>query len=288
MATNPKNRDCRSQETIKRSSALPFTENPIGQKFTVVYIVHGVKHVRCGSIHRSFSGGDTLCMAVGTFEIENIPDATGIYEEIAVGYPATELQSIISRLHLLHDNISIGGTANIKGLKRCCGCRAESATAAAFLEIGRDIDTGTEDRYLAVRKSDLIYSLMTHADEDMVNCILANMDPEKEAFVCTVYGHIFKHCTLKTLAEKCNCSLSTFKDNFSRIFDDSPHRWITEQRIRRACFLLLTTDRSIDSIGRECMYANESHFIKEFKKRRHMTPMQYRRRIRVRVMAEQE
>ncbi len=287
MATTPKTNDCRSQEAVKRMSALPFVENPIGQKFTVAYIVHGVKHVRCGSIHRSFSGGDTLCMAVGTFEIENIPDANGIYEEIAVGYPAAELQSIISRMHLLHD-IAIDGTANVKGLKRCCGCRAGSATASVFLEIGSDIDNGTADRHLAVRKSDLIYSLMTHADEDMVNCILANMDPRKEAFVCTVYRHIFKHCTLKTLAEKCNCSLSTFKDNFNRIFDDSPHRWITEQRIRRACFLLLTTDRSIESIGSECVYANESHFIKEFKKRRHITPMQYRRRMRVLVLAEQE
>lgn len=287
MATKSKHQESRSSETVKRTSAIPFVENPIGQKFTVVYIAKGIKHVRCGSIHRSFSGGDALCMAVGTFEIENIPDDKGCYEEIAAGYSAAELQSIIARLHLLHD-IPIAGTANVKGLKRFCGCRAGRTTASVFDEIGHDIDCGTADKHLATRKSDLIYSLITHADEDMVNCILDNMDPEKEFFIKMVYGNIFTNRTLKELAEKCNCSLSKFKDICKKYFHASPHRWITEQRIKRACFLLLTTDRSIESIGDECVYANELHFIKEFKKRRQMTPMQYRRKMRVRVVVEQE
>lgn len=287
METNPNPQNSRSQDTVKRTSAIPFVENPIGQKFTVAYIVHGIKHVRCGSIYRSFSGGDALCMAVGTFEIENMPDDKGCYEEIAVGYSAAELQSIIARLHLLHD-IPIAGTANVKGLKRFCGCRTGLTTASVFDEIGHDIDCGTADKYLANRKSDLIYSLITHADEDMVNCILDNMDPEKEFFIKMMYGNIFTNRTLKELAAKCNCSLSKFKDICNKYFHTPPHRWITEQRIKRACFLLLTTDRSVDCIGCECMYDNSSHFIKEFKKHRHMTPMQYRRKMRVCVVAEQE
>lgn len=287
MTTKSKTQENRSSETVKRTSAIPFVENPIGKKFTVVSIVRGIKHVRCGNIHRTFSGGDTLCMTVGTFEIENIPDANGSYEEIAVGYSAAELQNIIARLHLLHD-ISITGTANVKGLKRFCGCRTGRATASVFDEIGHDIDCGTADKYLANRKSDLIYSLITHADEDMANCILDNMDPEKEFFINMMYGNIFTDCPLISLAKRCNCSLSKFKDIFNKYFHTSPHRWITEQRIKRACFLLLTTDRSIESIGNECMYANESHFIKEFKKRRQITPMKYRRLVRIRVMAEQE
>lgn len=287
MTDAPKNNENRSQEITKRTNTKPFVDNPIEQKFTIIYIVRGIKHIEYGNIRRCFSAGDTICMAVGAFVIENIPDDGGRYEEIVVKYSAVELQKAITRLHLIQD-IAIDDSSNLRGLKRCCGHKTEEIVASFFDEIGRRIDAGMTDEYVAGRKRELIYMLMTHADEDMINCIFDNMNPETEIFVCIIYAHIFVNCDLATLAAKCNRSLSAFKNEFYRIFHETPHRWFTVQRMKRASFLLLTTDRSIERIGDECMYSNSSHFIKVFRKYFHITPAAYRRKMRIRVMADGE
>lgn len=287
MTDDPKNNEKRSQEIIKRTSAVPFVENVIGQNFTIVHIVSGNKRVRCGSIRRDFSSGDTVCMAINAFEIENIPDATGVYKEISIMYSAAELQKIITRLHLIHD-MPIDSSANRKGVKRCCGCRAEHAVASFFDEIEYGIDAGMTDKYIADRKRELIYKVITLGDEDMINCILDNTNPDREAFVRIIYAHIFVLCSLEELAAKCHRSLSTFKSEFNSIFDDTPHHWFMVQRMRRARFLLLTTDKSIEETGRDCMYGNPSHFIKVFRNHFGVTPAAYRRRMRIRIMAESE
>lgn len=182
----------------------------------------------------------------------------------------------------------IDSSANRKGIKRCCGCRVGHAAASFFDEIEYGIDSGMTDKYIADRKRELIYKVITHGDEDMVNCILDNTNPDREAFIRIVYTHIFVFCSLEELAAKCHRSLSTFKSDFNSIFDDTPHHWFMVQRMKRACFLLLTTDMSIEEIGYECIYSNPSHFIKVFRKHYGITPAAYRRNTRVRVMADGE
>lgn len=287
MTDDPKNNESRSQEITKRTNIVPFVENIIGQDFTIVHIVSGSKRVRSGSIRRDFSVGDTVCLAIGTFEIENIPGDNGVYKEISIRYSAAELQRIITRLHLIND-MPIDSSANRKGIKRCCGCRVGHAAASFFDEIEYGIDSGMTDKYIADRKRELIYKVITHGDEDMVNCILDNTNPDREAFIRIVYTHIFVFCSLEELAAKCHRSLSTFKSDFWNIFDDTPHHWFMVQRMNRACFLLLTADMSIEEIGYECIYSNPSHFIKVFRKHYGITPAVYRRRMRVRLMADGE
>lgn len=287
MSNDPKIRKSRLSRIFKISDTKPFTDNFIGHRFTITYIVRGVKNIRSGSVSRSFSGGDTVCTAIGIFDIENIPDGSGVYEAISIEYSAAEFQDIITRLHLVN-GIGIDNSSNRKGLKRCCGCRAAKVVASLFEEIGRNIDTGMTDEYVAGRKSELVYLLMTYADNDTVNCILENMDSDSEMFVRTIYENIFVVCTLAELAAKCHRSLSAFKAEFDRIFDDTPHHWIMEQRMKRACFLLLNTDKSISEIGYECMLSNPSHFINTFRKHHGTTPTAYRRSMRIRTVAAPE
>jgi len=284
MSTDPKIRECRLSRIFKKSDTKPFADSFIGHKFTITYIVRGVKHIRSGSVSRRFSGGDIVCTTIGIFDIENIPDGSGVYEETAIEYSAAEFQNIITRLHLVH-GIGIDSSSNRHGLKRFCGCRAAKVVASLFEEIGRNIDTGMTDEYVASRRSELVYLLMTYADNDTVNCILENMDSDTEMFVCTIYENIFVDCTLEELAAKCHRSLSAFKAEFKRIFGDTPHHWITEQRMKRACFLLLNTDKSISEIGYECIHGNPSHFINKFRRYYGITPAAYRRGMRVQAFA---
>lgn len=289
ITTDSKTQCSRLPEIVKRAHGMPFAECSIRNRFTIVHVVSGIKHIQCNDIRRSFSCGDTICMSIGMYQTENIPDDTGRYEEIAIEYSADELQKTITRLHLIHD-IPIVGSSDRHGIKRFCGCRSERITASLFDEIAGRIGTGMNDEYLAGRKSDLIYILMSHSDNDTVNCILENMDSETEVFVRTVYANIFNDCTIEELAAKCNQSVSTFKAKFFNIFGETPHRWLTKQRLKRACFLLLNTDKSVKTIGEECMFGNQSHFCKIFRHYHRITPAAYRRKMRTAatIMCEAE
>ncbi len=287
MITDTKNKVNRSKEIVKRSNTKPFADNPIERNFTIIYIIRGTKYIRHNDICRRFSKGDTVCMAIGAFEIENIPDTDGKYEEIAIRYSAVELQNAVTRLHLIHD-LAVDDSSNRRGLKRCCGHKTEKIIASLFDDIEHKTGSGMTDEYIENVKNELIYMLITLADSDTINCILDNMDPDAELFVRTIYANIFVIRTLEELARKCNRSLSSLKIEFNRHFNDTPHRWITKQRMKRACFLLRHTDKSVSEIGRECMYDNDSHFIKIFHRHYGITPSAYRRKMRTPVMVGYE
>ena len=96
-------------------------------------------------------------------------------------------------------------------------------------------------------------------------------------FVNTVYDNIFNDISIEGLAEQTHRSLTSFKKEFRRIFDTSPHHWIIEQRLDRARILLSSTSRTVSEIGAECGFSNISHFIKLFKQRYRRTPASFRK-----------
>jgi AraC-like DNA-binding protein len=104
------------------------------------------------------------------------------------------------------------------------------------------------------------------------------MDVAGGNFEQVVYNHMFKDVSIEQLSEICNRSLTSFKKEFSRLFNASPHKWIIGQRLDRAKILLSSTSRTVSEIGAECAFSNISHFIKLFKHRFGETPAAFRRR----------
>ncbi len=71
-------------------------------------------------------------------------------------------------------------------------------------------------------------------------------------------------------------SSSLFHKTFFTIFKTSPKSWLDEQRMKKAAFLLISTQKSIMNVATECGYTTASWFIVQFKKYYNMTPKQYR------------
>jgi AraC-like DNA-binding protein len=78
------------------------------------------------------------------------------------------------------------------------------------------------------------------------------------------------------LAQKCNRSLTAFKKEFKKRFNEPPHQWCIHQRLAHARLLLVSSGKSVNQIGNECNFPNTSHFIKLFKKEYGTTPVAYR------------
>ena len=74
-------------------------------------------------------------------------------------------------------------------------------------------------------------------------------------------------------------SLSTFKRNFKSVFNESPGRWITNEKITLATQFLKTSEKTVNEIAYDCGFEDPSHFIKVFKNRKNITPLAYRNMV---------
>lgn len=79
-------------------------------------------------------------------------------------------------------------------------------------------------------------------------------------------------------AAECRLSESRFSHLFKENTGLSPHRYLLEIRIAKACELLEDTDLSIAQICAEIGIADQNYFSRVFKKIRNCSPSEYRRR----------
>ena len=84
---------------------------------------------------------------------------------------------------------------------------------------------------------------------------------------------------LEDFAELCHCSLSTFKREFKVIYNESPGKWITKRRIRRAANLIANSNQSVTQIAFETGFEDLSHFSRVFKQITGKNPTDYKKSV---------
>lgn len=81
---------------------------------------------------------------------------------------------------------------------------------------------------------------------------------------------------------KLSCrSVSTFKREFRKQFNESPARWVMKKRLDRAKELLQNTSLAITDISMECGFENPSHFSRVFKEKTGLAPLQFRQHLQL-------
>lgn len=92
--------------------------------------------------------------------------------------------------------------------------------------------------------------------------------------------HIRDQCsdslTLQQMAQWCGYSAAHFSRLFSQVMGRSPIEHLIECRVMKSKSMLTGSSLSIKQIARECGFRESGYFIKCFKLREQMTPVQYR------------
>ena len=93
--------------------------------------------------------------------------------------------------------------------------------------------------------------------------------------------YIWQHCSeesicLEEVARHCALSPSYFSYLFHRTFGSSFSAYLTECRLRCACYLLSDTDINITDVVYESGFSSPSRFFRVFRSHFHCTPGQYR------------
>jgi len=85
---------------------------------------------------------------------------------------------------------------------------------------------------------------------------------------------------LEEFASLCGMSLSTFKREFKKHYNETPSRWLKSKRLGYSKKLLLESELNINQVCYESGFINTSHFVKSFKEKYEESPYQYRKNYR--------
>ncbi len=95
----------------------------------------------------------------------------------------------------------------------------------------------------------------------------------KEMLMADMRGDV----SLSDLAAACGLSAGHFSRAFKRTTGLPPHRWLMEQRLKRAKALLLDPSRTLSDVATSCGFADQSHFTRVFSDRVGATPGAWKR-----------
>ena len=126
----------------------------------------------------------------------------------------------------------------------------------------------------------VIYSILTEA------CVLGRSENESDDFalIRPAYDYVNLHYDeefpIKTLADLCYVSEVWFRKAFRKAIGLSPAAYKTELRLSQAAKLLACGNMSVQEIATAVGYEDVSLFIRRFRAKYSITPLNYRRKSR--------
>ncbi len=122
---------------------------------------------------------------------------------------------------------------------------------------------------------ELFWILRQSHDSDQLNAFLRCIYKREKLQLDFMLEKSYKeNISLKNLALRAGCSISTFKRKFDQLYHTTPGKWIQTRRLDEAYHLIHTSDKTISEICFEVGFENPSHFIQTFKSRFGITPKQ--------------
>ena len=130
--------------------------------------------------------------------------------------------------------------------------------------------------FLPLKVKELLFILLK-TNPDLKNVLFDLSDPGKidlEAFMARNYKF---NVSMKRLSYLTGRSLTSFKRDFEKIFNNSPGRWLLEKRLQEAHFLIQKEGQKPSDVYLEVGFEDLSHFSYAFKKRYGFSPNQLKK-----------
>ena len=139
--------------------------------------------------------------------------------------------------------------------------------------------TLVNDDLLELKIKELILLLIQTKNAEPIVQLLSDLFTPKVVNIKeTVNLHLFSSLSVEELAKLCNLSLSSFKREFKKIFNDTPSNFINTERLKKAVELLKVSDFTISDIAYDTGFNDPSYFARLFKDKMGMSPSTFRKK----------
>jgi AraC-like DNA-binding protein len=133
------------------------------------------------------------------------------------------------------------------------------------------------DEILVLKLKEIILLLSQTRDAETIQVILSQLfSPAAYTFKQIIEANLFEQVGVEDLAQKTNLSVSSFKREFKKLYDDSPANYIRTKRLERAAELLLASNERITDIAFDCGFNDLANFTKSFHDKYNVSPSNYR------------
>lgn len=170
-------------------------------------------------------------------------------------------------------------TSGIKPLKSAE--RVENDVGlTAFFQSMRLYFSGQEkpsEPLLRLKLKELILSVLTSDKNPALAAYFRQIGGRDAPAVAEIMEANFRYnLSLEEYAKLCHRSLSSFKREFEKEFQESPGKWLLQKRLDYAAALLRNSKMNVTEIAFESGFEDVSHFSRVFKERFEVPPVNYR------------
>lgn len=130
---------------------------------------------------------------------------------------------------------------------------------------------------LILKLKEIMLLLAQSQNAGSIQVILSQLfSPATYSFKQIIEANLFSQLTIEQLAEQSNLSLSSFKREFAKLYNDTPASYIRNKKLEKSAELLLISDERITDIAYECGFNDLATFTKNFSDKYHISPSAYR------------
>lgn len=122
---------------------------------------------------------------------------------------------------------------------------------------------------------ELIHLLIKTANQQTLMYQLSNNYNVIEQAIEYIKNNLSSDLSLETLSNQASFSAVHFHNFFKKATGTTLHKYVEEQRIKKAINLLLTTNMTLTEIAFECGFSSQTYFSFAFKRKTNLTPRDY-------------
>jgi AraC-like DNA-binding protein len=140
-----------------------------------------------------------------------------------------------------------------------------------------DNPTLISEDLLVIKLKEIILLLCQTKNAPIIQQILSQLfSPTSYNFKQIIESNLFYHFSTEELAVMTNLSLSSFKREFKKNYDDSPASYIRNKRLEKSAELLRISEERITDIAFVCGFNDLATFSKLFHDKYNVSPSNYR------------
>lgn len=130
---------------------------------------------------------------------------------------------------------------------------------------------------LILKLKEIMLLLSQTQNAEAIQVILSQLfSPATYTFKQIIEAYLFSQLSIEELAQHTNLSISSFKREFAKIYNDTPANYIKTKKLEKAAELLLISDERITNIAFDCGFNDAANFSKSFFEKYNTTPTNFR------------